>query len=62
MGKWKELAEEERQKRWQQHYEDYMNSVPPQRISITTVDAAEQYANDQMEEEEAQRDGPEPPE
>jgi hypothetical protein len=58
MGKVKGLWEEERQKRWQSHYNDYVNSIDPARMSATTIDAASTYADEMMEEEDAEKDGP----
>lgn len=51
MGRVKELLQEERDKRWQEHYAEFMESFDGV-SGVTTVDAAEQYADDMMEEED----------
>lgn len=60
MGKVKQLWQDERDKRHTQHYNDYLDCIPESERGVTTIDAALRYADEMMEEEDAERDGPEP--
>jgi hypothetical protein len=53
MGRVKQLWQDERDRRWQNYYDDYVSSVKEEgRLSATTPDAASQYADDKMDEED----------
>jgi len=51
MGKVNQLWQDERDARWQQHYDEYIESFDG-RAGICLPEAAAQYANDMMEEED----------
>ena len=45
-------VKDECERRWQNYYDEYMDSISPASIGITTVDAAMRYADEMMLEEE----------
>ena len=61
MGRVKELWQAERDRRWQQHFDNYcVDNFGGRDPTGRELDEAEQHANEQMEEEDEGNDGDDP--
>jgi hypothetical protein len=50
MGKVNQLWQDERDELWDRFFNEYLDNLSSSRLSVTSIDAASQYADDMLEE------------
>ena len=50
MGKVNQLWQDERDELWNRFFNEYLDNLSSSRLSVTSIDAASQYADDMLEE------------